>query len=368
MIPYGHQKINQRDIDAVLQTLQSDWLTQGPMVRKFEDGLSEYCQTKYSVAFCNGTAALHAAYLALGLQAGDEVITTPNTFVATSNMLLAIGVKPVFVDIDRGTHNIDPQKIEKAITKKTKAIVPVHFAGQPCDMQKIKAIAKRHKLLVIEDACHALGAEYKDIKIGNCQYADMVIFSFHPVKSITTGEGGAILTDNKDYYEKLLTLRSHGIQKDANGFNVMNEFGYNYRMCDIQAALGWSQLQRLDSFIEKRRQRVAWYKQELKKQAVVDVSVERADMKSSCHLFVIRVKNKSDRLPLYKFLLKNDIGVNFHYPCVYLHPYYQRIGYGKIKLPEAEKYNDTCITLPLYTDLTKKDIRFICEKIKEYFN
>ena len=214
MIPYGHQSINKKDIEAVVKVLKSDWLTQGPNVLEFEKALAKYCGAKYAVAVNNGTAALHLAYLTAGLKKGDEVITSPNTFAATANMMMAVGAKPVFCDIHPDTYNIDESKIENLITKKTRAIVPIHFAGQPCKMDEINRIAKKHKLIIIEDACHALGAKYKGKKIGACDFSDMAVFSFHPVKSIATGEGGVILTNDKKYYEKLILLRNHGIYKD----------------------------------------------------------------------------------------------------------------------------------------------------------
>src|SRR3989338_338438 len=227
-IPYGRQKIDDNDIKAVVKVLRSDWLTQGPSVKQFEKSLAKYCGAKFAVAVSNCTAALHLAYLAADLNAGDEVITTPNTFVATSNMLVAVGAKPVFCDIRLDNYNLDETKIEELITPRTKAIVPVHFAGHPCEMDKILGLARKHNLLVIEDACHALGASYKNKRVG-C-IGDMSVFSFHPVKSITTGEGGAILTDNPEFYKKLAHLRTHGITKDKNGFNVMTALRYNYRI------------------------------------------------------------------------------------------------------------------------------------------
>ncbi|MEK7068159.1 MAG: DegT/DnrJ/EryC1/StrS family aminotransferase, partial [Patescibacteria group bacterium] len=254
MIPYGHQFIDDSDIKTVTAVLRSDWLTQGPQVRRFEQALAKFCGVKYAVAVSSGTAALHLAYLAVGLRAGDEAITTPNTFAATANMLLAVGVRPVFGDIRADTYNLDESKIEKLITKKTKAIIPVHFAGQPCAMIYIKNIAKKHNLRVIEDACHALGARYRNTAIGSCKHSDLAVFSFHPVKSITTGEGGAIATNSKTYYEKLLLLRSHGMHKGKDGKNVMIALGYNYRITDIQSALGVSQLKKLASFIKRRHQ------------------------------------------------------------------------------------------------------------------
>src|SRR3989339_21811 len=262
-IPYGKQTIDTQDIKTVEATLKSDWLTQGPKIQAFEKALANYCRAKYAVAVSSGTAALHLAYLATGLAHGDEVITTPNTFVATTNMVLACGAKPVFADIRLDTYNLDETKIETLITPRTKMIVPVHFAGQPAEMSTILRLAKKHQLLVIEDACHALGAEYQNKKIGALG-SDMTIFSFHPVKPITTGEGGAIVTNNRKYYAQLLLLRSHGIKKDRRGFNVMTALGYNYRLTDIQSSLGLSQLKKLDRFLTKRRQIVGWYQAELK--------------------------------------------------------------------------------------------------------
>ena len=243
MIPYSRQSISDDDIAAVTAVLRSDWLTQGPTVAAFEKALAEYCGTKFAVAVPNGTAALHLAYKAVGLSEGDELITSPNTFVATTNMALVCGAKPVFADIRRDTRNIDEAKIEALITKKTKAIVPVHFAGHPCEMDAIRHIAKKHDLLVIEDACHAIGAEYNGRRIGSL--SDLSVFSFHPVKPITTGEGGAILTNNEEYYKKTLVLRTHGIMKDpkktesiGKWFYEMVDMGFNHRITDIQCALG----------------------------------------------------------------------------------------------------------------------------------
>jgi perosamine synthetase len=366
MIQYGKQNINKEDIKCVVDVLKSDWLTQGPKVKEFEDALAHYCGSKYAVVCSNGTAALHLAYLTAGLKKGDEVITTPNTFVATSNMLLAVGAKPVFCDIRLDTYNIDENKIEKTVTKKTKAIVPVHFAGQSCEMEKIKQIAKKNNLIVIEDACHALGAEYKGVKVGSCKYSDMTVFSFHPVKPITTGEGGAILTNNKSYYQKLLTLRSHGIHKDRSGKNVMTELGYNYRMTDLQAALGISQLKRLDKFIKKRQQVVKWYEGELKNIKEIILPFEIEENLSGWHLYVIRVKNPKLRDNLFKFFHKNGICVNFHYPAVCSHPHYRRNGYKKA-IKNMEIYQRSCITLPCYTQLDRNKIKFITVIINNFY-
>lgn len=366
MIPYGRQSIKDSDIRAVLKVFQSDWLTQGPKILEFEKALAKYCGARYAVAVNNGTAALHLAYLAAGLERGDEVITTANTFAATANMILAVGAKPVFCDIRLDTYNLDESKIEKLITKKTKAIVPVHFSGQPCEMDKILKIAKKHKLIVIEDACHALGAKHKNKKIGSLNSA-MAIFSFHPVKSITTGEGGAILTNNKKYYEKLKLLRSHGIYKDKSGKNVMVELGFNYRMTDFSAALGVSQLKKLDGFINKRREIVKRYKQEFKNVAEIILPEELENNYSAWHIYVIRTVNPKDRDKLAAFLKSRGVGVNFHYPAVYAHPYYQKNGYKRVKLDNEEIYQSSCLTLPCYPGLTNGQIKLIADLIKKYF-
>lgn len=366
MIPYGRQNINKEDIQAVVKALQSDWITQGPTVRALEEGIASWCRARYGVAVSNGTTALHLMYLAAGLGEGNEVITTPNTFVATANMLVAVGAKPVFCDIRLDTYNIDEKKIEALVTKKTKAIVPVHFAGQPPAMDIIWRIAKKHKLLVIEDGAQALGARYKGAPVGGGT-SDMVMFSLHPVKSITTGEGGVIVTDNETYYRKLLLLRSHGVTKDERGFNVMTDLGYNYRLTDIQAALGVSQLKRLESFIQKRHEVVKWYETGLEGMQEIVLPLEVKDCSSAWHIYVIRTKRVEDRMPLYKHLLSAGIGVNFHYPCVYQHPYYQERGFRNVRCPNADLYSETAITLPLHTLLTKKKVEYIAKAIREYF-
>lgn len=367
MIPYGHQFIDKKDIEAVVRVMQGNWITQGPKVLEFEKALANYCGVKYAIVCSSGTAALHLAYLSAGLKRGEEVITTPNTFAATANMLLAVGAKPIFCDIRLDTYNIDESKIEELIGKKTKAIVPVHFAGQSCEMEKIRQIARRRNLLVVEDACHALGAKYKDSKIGSCKYSDMAVFSFHPVKSITTGEGGAVLTNNKKYYEKLKLLRNHGIYKDKQGKNVMVELGYNYRLTDIQAALGISQLKKLSGFIKKRRQVVEWYKKELKGVKEIILPRERTGNYTSWHIYVIRIVNPADRDKLANFLKDNGVGANFHYPAVYSHPFYRINGFKNVKLKNEEKYQDGCLTLPCYPELKKNEVEYIAKVIKKYF-
>lgn len=365
MISYGKQSIDKSDIAAVVKTLTSDWLTQGPAVEAFEKALARYCNARYAVACSNGTTALHLAYIAAGIQKGDEVITTPNTFVATTNMLLAVGAKLVFCDIRPDTNNIDETKIEALITKRTKAIVPVHFAGQPCEMDAIMRIARRHKLIVIEDACHALGGSYKGKKIGSI--GDMSMFSFHPVKPITTGEGGAIVTNNKAWAETTRLVRTHGVHKDAKGKNVMTVFGYNYRLTDMQAALGESQMKKLDAFMKKRHQVVSWYTRELAGIEHIVLPVEIKDTYSGWHIYVIKVKNPRERDSLMSYLKKHGVGANFHYPAVYSHPYYRAHGYRKVHLPNADLYDATAITLPLHPGLTQQDIRHIAATMRSFF-
>ncbi len=372
MIPYGKQTIDRKDTKRVVQTLRSPWLTQGPAVLEFEKALANICGAKYAVAVSSGTAALHLAYLATGLKKGDEVITTPNTFAATSNMLLAVGAKPVFCDIRLDTYNIDETKIERLIGKKTKAIACVDFAGQPCEYDAISRIAKKHKLILIADASHSLGAAYQSRPIGSL--ADLTTFSFHPVKAIATGEGGAVLTDNKKLYEKVKLLRSHGIYKNKQGKNVMIELGYNYRLTDIQAALGVSQLRKLKSFMAKRRQVTRWYWEEMKNfdqiilpNSNLSLRGPFAGSQSAWHIYVILVTNPRLRDSLWRYLVRKGIGANFHYPAVYSHPYYRKHGFARLTLPNEEIYQKSCLTLPCYPTLSRKQVRHISQVVKGFF-
>lgn len=365
MIPYGHQTIDEDDIQAVLKALKSDFLTQGPAVAEFEKALCDYSGAKFAVAVSNGTAALHLAYLAAGIEKGDEVITTPNTFVATSNMLIVCGAKPVFCDIRLDNYNIDEEKVEALITPKTKAIVAVDFAGQPCEWGRLREIANKRNLILIDDAAHSLGATYKGAKAGTL--ADLSTLSFHPVKSITTGEGGAILTDDETMYEKMKSRRSHGVAKNEKGFNVMTEMGFNYRITDFQCALGASQMKKLDLFVSKRRQLAEIYKREL---ANVDGIILPAEVEgnfSSWHIYVIRVKDPDKRYALHEFLKQKEIYTNFHYPCVYGHPYYRQNGYADTALPNADLYEKTSLTIPLYPTLKEEEIMTISDLIKTFF-
>jgi UDP-4-amino-4,6-dideoxy-N-acetyl-beta-L-altrosamine transaminase len=381
LISYGHQCIEDDDIQAVVEVLRSDFLTQGPKVKEFEDVLADYCGAKYAASFSSGTAALHGAYFAAGVKDGDEVITSPITFLATANAALFLGGRPVFVDIERDCGNIDAKLVEPAVTKKTKAIVPVHFAGHPADMERIAGVARKHNLIIIEDACHALGAKYFGSVIGDCKYSDMAVFSFHPVKSITTGEGGAVLTNYKEYYDKLVMFRHHGITKAEGAFAnkgedvgqwyyEMQHLGYNYRLTDIQCALGISQLKKLDTFIQKRRQIVSVYNQAFKDNPFFDTPVEKGGVESAWHLYAIRLKDayKSTKSKIFEELRLRQLGVQVHYIPVHLQPYYQQLGYSRDLCPQAKDFYEREISLPLYPAMSKEDIDYVIQKVLDIFN
>ncbi len=374
IIPYSRQSISVSDIKEVVKVLSSDYLTQGPKILEFEENLANYCGSKYAVTFNSGTAALHAAYFALGLSQGDEFITTPMTFAATSNAGLYLGAKPVFVDIEPDTGNIDVSKIEKKITNKTKLIAPVHFGGQPVNLKKIQTLAKKYKLFVVEDGCHALGAKYRNTKIGSCSYSDMTAFSFHPVKHITTGEGGAVTTNNKNFYQRLLIFRSHGITKEklvtpspGGWYYEMQYLGFNYRITDIQAALGISQLKRIDKFVNSRRKIANLYHKLLKNNPYFNLPVEKDYVTSAYHIYPLRLKDKykSKKRAIFDQLRNTGIGVQVHYIPVYLHPYYQKLGYKKGLCPEAEDFYLRELSIPLFPDLSQKEIDKV---IKTLFN
>ena len=358
---YGHQTIIQSDIDAVVETLESDYLTCGPAVKAFERAICDYTGAKYCVAVSNATAGLHIAAMAAGLEKGDEGITTPITFLSSANCICFTGATPVFADIDPETANINPAEIEKHITDKTKVLIPVHFAGQSCDMEAISKIAKKHNLIVIEDAAHAIGSDYKDTKIGSCAYSDMTVFSFHPVKTITTGEGGAVTTNSKELYDKLCALRAHGMHKDGEMSNTweyeMRELGYNYRMTDFQAALGISQLKKLDAFKARRREIAAYYNERLGLPHLIE-----RDFSNACfHLYPVLVENRRD---FYFKAREKGLNLQVHYIPVHTQPYYARFGYKKGDYPKAENYYAHCISLPLYPALTDEDLEEIVRRIK----
>ncbi len=386
VIPYSRQSIDQDDIAAVVSVMESDYLTQGPAIAKFESAIAEYTGAKYCVVFSSGTAALHAAYFASGLGEGDEIITSPITFVATSNAALYLRAKPVFSDVESDNACLDIGKIEEKITENTKILVPVHYAGHPVDIANIRALGDKYGLMVIEDACHALGAQYKGgqskpqnqtvdtrndewTRIGSCTHSDMTILSFHPVKHITTGEGGAVLTRNKLFYDRLLMFRSHGITKNrayftetsASGqgewYYEMQFLGYNYRMTDIQAALGYSQLTKIKWFIEARRELAAYYNHFFQDNPYFDIPIERDYGRSSYHLYTIQLKEHlvGKRASIFARLREEGLGVQVLYIPVYLQPYYQKIGYKAGLCPVAEDFYGRAISIPIYHGMTETD-------------
>ncbi len=381
MINYGKQSIDRKDIKAVTDTLESDWLTQGPKVEEFEKAITDYCGSKYAVAVCNGTVALHLANLAIGTDSATNVITTPVTFLATANSVIYAGGRPVFADIIDGPLILDPEKVEGLIGGETgfKGIIPVHLGGVLCDMDSLKNIADNNNLWIIEDACHSLGGKWVDEfgkiqKVGNCSHSDMSIFSFHPVKQITTGEGGAITTNNKDIYKKLLALRTHGMTKDPNLLNEnhggwyyeMHELGYNYRMTDLQAALGIEQLKKNDEWVKRRREVVSIYDQAFKN--INQVSPQKHPDKNgeySYHLYIIQCKKRAE---LYQYLKDNDVNTQVHYIPIHLQPYYKnKYGYGPGDFPVAEKYYDHALSLPLYPTLTDSEQEKVILLVKQFY-
>ncbi|WP_371362944.1 UDP-4-amino-4-deoxy-L-arabinose--oxoglutarate aminotransferase [Sporomusa rhizae] len=372
-LPYGKQWIDNDDIKAVVDVLKSDYLTTGPNIAEFEKAFAQYVDAKFAVAICNGTAALHAACYAAGIQADDEVITTPITFAASANAVLYCGGTPVFADINAATYNIDPSEIRKKITSKTKAIIPVHFTGQPCDMDGIGRIAKEYNLIVIEDAAHAVGADYKGKKIGSI--SGMTTFSFHPVKHITTGEGGMITTNSEELYQKLLLFRSHGITRDkakmhsnqGSWYYEQLDLGYNYRLTDIQAVLGHSQLNKVDKFLKRRREIVAMYTEAFKDNNLLTVPYQQAGCNSSWHLYVIKLnleRLSCGRKEVFEALQRENIGVNVHYIPVYKHPYYQQNGYRDVKCIHSENLYERIISLPIFPKMTNQDVQDVINSVK----
>jgi len=376
LLPYGRQAIAEEDIQAVVNVLRSDWLTTGPNIEEFENAVAARVDAQYAVAFSSGTAALHGAVFAANLGAGDEAITSPLTFAATANCLLYQGATPVFADVCADTLTIDPNEILKRLTPRTKALLPVDYAGHPADLDAIQEIARAKNLIVIEDAAHALGATYHGKKVGSI--ADMTMFSFHPVKHITTGEGGIITTNRAAYYERLKLFRSHGINSDArkrnetgNWFYEMIALGYNYRLTDIGAVLGLSQLKRLDANLARRREIAAHYTRAFSGMDGIVVPHVRDHVEPAWHLYPIQVKSAklkapSGRAEIFKALRAENIGVNVHYIPVHLHPYYrERFGYRGGEYPIAERAYEGLISLPMFHAMTDQDVRDVVRAMEK---
>jgi len=381
MIPYGKQDISQDDIDAVVKVLQSDWLTQGPKVPDFEQALANYCLAKHAVAVNSATSALHIACLALNVGKGDSVWTTPISFVASANCALYCGAKIDFVDINIATGNISIESLAKKLTdarkqnKLPKVVIPVHLAGQSCDMQAIKALAIEYNFKIIEDASHAVGGNYQNSKVGSCQYADITVFSFHPVKIITSAEGGMALTNNTEIANKLSLYRSHGIvstqeqmTEESHGpwFYQQIELGFNYRMTDIQAALGLSQLQQIDKFVEKRNILASKYDTAFKNTKITTLSPNDNTL-SAYHLYIILLP-ETDRVfrkNVVSALRDKNIFAHVHYIPIYLQPYYKNLGFNSNSFPCSEEYYSRAISLPLFPQLTDNDQSYIIETLLE---
>ena len=384
MIPYGRQNISPKDIDAVVDVLKSDFLTQGPVVPKFEESISTYTGASHGVVVNSATSALHIACLALGLRKGDILWTVPNTFVASANCARYCGADVDFVDIDPVTYNMSVEglsiklKSAEKLGKLPKVVIPVHFAGQPCDMVATHELSQKYGFKIIEDASHAIGASYSGNKVGSCQYSDIAIFSFHPVKIITTGEGGVALTNDQFIADRMRRLRTHGITTDHTlmeqrpSNEIWNyqqiELGFNYRMTDIQAALGLSQMNRLDEFVTRRHEIAKIYNEQLSTLPIV-TPFQELDTFSSYHLYPIRVPENSTSITqkqVYEHLRKNGIGANLHYIPVHRQPYYEKLGFKRGDYPEAEKFHKEVVSLPMFPDLSSADQNKVIKVLTEY--
>ena len=385
MIPYGRQEITQSDVDAVVAVLKSDFLTQGPMVPRFEQKVASYCRVHHALAVNSATSALHVACLALGLGPGDWLWTSPVTFVASANCGLYCSAEVDFVDIDPHTYNLCPNALERKLVvaeregRLPKIVVPVHLCGQPCDMKAIHALSERYGFKILEDASHAIGGKYDAEPIGSCRYSDITVFSFHPVKIITTAEGGMALTNSADLASKMALFRSHGITRDpaqmtheADGpwYYQQIELGYNYRMTELQAALGVSQMDRLDSYVTRRHELAQRY-EDLLAGLPVKTPRQHHDSYSGLHLYVIRMrldKIKSSQLQVFQCLRDQGIGVNLHYIPVHTQPYFQRMGFKLGDYQEAERYYAEAISLPLFPTMTDSDQNEIVAELRAAIN
>lgn len=382
MIPYGRQTISEADIQAVVEVLRSDFLTQGPTIPAFENAVANYCGTQYAFAVNSATSALHIACLALGVGKGDSVWTSPITFVASANCALYCGADVDFVDIDPHTYNLSVEKLTEKLAwaeqigKLPKVVIPVHLCGQPCDMAGIYALSQRYGFKIIEDASHAIGGKYQNQTIGNCLYSDITVFSFHPVKIITTGEGGMALTNDAALAERLDRLRSHGITRDpaqmthtpdGPWYYQQLELGFNYRMTDLQAALGLSQMQRLDEFVSKRHALSQRYDALLSDQPII-TPWQHPHSYSGLHLYVIRLQLdeiSKTHCEVFEALHAAGIGVNLHYIPVYRQPYYEQLGFKEGYCLEAEQYYVETISLPMYPELTEAQQDYVVAKLQE---
>jgi perosamine synthetase len=377
MIPYGRQSIDNDDIDAVLQVLHSDWLTTGPKVAEFEETFARYVGAKYAVAVSSGTAALHCAMYALGISSSDEVIVPTMTFAASANCIIYQGGTPVFVDVAPDTLLIDSKDVERKITRRTRAIIAVDYAGQPCDYDVLQEVAERNNLSLIADACHSLGASYRGRLVGSL--AALTAFSFHPVKHITTGEGGMITTDNEEYAKRMRFFRNHGIttdhrQRDALGswFYEMVDLGYNYRLTDIQCALGISQLRKLPKWLERRREMAQKYKEGFAEIKGIEPLAMKADVHHAYHLFVVRLDEETigkSRDQIFKELALKGIGTNVHYIPAHLHPFYRnKYGISKGLYPQAEAAYEEILTLPLFPGMKDDEIIYVIDSVNKIIN
>jgi UDP-4-amino-4,6-dideoxy-N-acetyl-beta-L-altrosamine transaminase len=376
LLPYGRQTIDESDIQAVVETLRSDWLTTGPKINEFEEAFAAWVGARYAVSFSSGTAALHGAAFAAGLGAGDEAITSPLTFAATANCVLYQGATPVFADVSADTLNLDPEKVRRAITQRTKALLPVDYAGHPAELEAMREIAERHGLTVIEDACHALGAEYRGRRVGSV--SQMTVFSFHPVKHLTTGEGGLVTTDNAEFAETLRKFRNHGIssnardrQREGQWHYEMVLLGFNYRLTDIACALGLRQLGKLEGNLARRREIAARHAAELGAVLGIVVPVVRDGAVPAWHLYPVRVdlgKLSAGRGEIFQALRAENIGVNVHYIPVHLHPYYkERFGYRGGEFPLAEAAYESLISLPMFHGMTDGDVEDVVRAVEKVF-
>ncbi|MCG6534806.1 MAG: UDP-4-amino-4,6-dideoxy-N-acetyl-beta-L-altrosamine transaminase [Syntrophales bacterium LBB04] len=372
MIPYGRQWVDEEDIEAVVQVLRSDWLTTGPMIEKFEEEVARFVGGNYSVAVSNGTAALHAAMKAAGIGPGDEVILPPMTFVATANAVVFQGGIPVFADVDPDSLLIDPKEIESRITCKTKAIVAVDYAGQPCDYDILRDLAHHHGLTLVADACHSLGGEYGGRKVGSL--ADMTVFSFHPVKPITTGEGGMVVTNSQALAEEMKMFRNHGIstdhrQRESEGswLYEMEDLGFNYRITDFQCALGMSQLKKLSRWIRRRREIARCYDEAFAENQNVHPLRVNPGVSHAYHLYVVRLDLKrigKDRKSIFRALRDAGIGVNVHYIPVYAHPFYkEKFGFCRGLCPRAEEAYENVISLPIFPAMSSQEVDTVIQEV-----